>query len=45
MFINDILMIIEQSDIFNFADDITLYSYGKWLTGIKENLVSGTKSI
>ena len=35
-------MIIEQSDICNFADDNTLYSCGKSLT---ENLVSDTKSI
>ena len=38
-------MIIEQSDICNFADDNTLYSCGKRLTEIKENLVSDTKSI
>ena len=37
-------MIIEQSDICNFADDNTLYSK-KSLTDIKENLVSDTKSI
>ena len=45
IFINDIFMIIEQSDICNFADDNTLYSCGKSLTDIKENLVSDTKSI
>ena len=38
-------MIIEQSDICNFADDNTLYSCGKRLTEIKENFVSDTKSI
>ena len=38
-------MIIEQSDICNFADDNTLYSCGKSLTDIKENLVPDTKSI
>ena len=38
-------MIIEQSDICNFADDNTLYSCGKRLTEIKENLVSDAKSI
>ena len=32
IFINDIFMIIEQSDIRNFADDNTLYSYGKKFT-------------
>ena len=42
IFINDIFMIIEQSDICNFADDNTLYSCGKSLTDIKENLVSDT---
>ena len=45
IFINDIFMIIEQSDICNFADDNTLYSCGERLTEIKENLVSDTKSI
>ena len=45
IFINDIFMIIEQSDICNFADDNTLYSCGKSLTDIKENLVSDTKII
>ena len=38
-------MIIEQSDICNFADDNTLYSCGERLTDIKENLVSDTKRI
>ena len=38
-------MIIEQSDICNFADDNTLYSRGERLTEIKENLVSDTKII
>ena len=45
IFINDIFMIIEQSDICNFADDNTLYSCGERLTDIKENLVSDTKRI
>ena len=45
VFINDIFMIIEQSDICNFADDNALYSCGERLTEIKENLVSDTKSI
>ena len=45
IFINDIFMIIEQSDICNFADDNTLYSCGERLTEIKENLVSDTKRI
>ena len=38
-------MIIEQSDIFNFADDNTLYSCEERLTEIKENLVSDTERI
>ena len=38
-------MIIEQSDICNFADDNAVYLWGKSLTDIKENLVSDTKSI
>ena len=38
-------MIIEQSDICNFADDNTLHSCGKSLSDTKENLVSDTKSI
>ena len=38
-------MIIEQSDICNFADDNTLYSRGERLTEINENLVSDIKSI
>ena len=45
IFINDIFMIIEQSDICNFGDDNTFYSCGERLTEIKENLVSDTKSI
>ena len=45
VFINDIFMIIEQSDICNFADDNTLYLCGERLTEIKKNLVSDTKSI
>ena len=45
IFINDMFMIIEQSDICNFADVNTLYSWGERLTEIKENPVSDTKSI
>ena len=44
-FIYDIFMIIEQSDICNFADDNTLHSCGKSLTEIKENLIFDTKGI
>ena len=45
IFIKDMFMIIEQSDICNFADDYTLYSCGEWLTEIKENLFFDTKGI
>ena len=38
-------MVIEQSDICNFADDDTLYSCGERLTEMKENLASDTKRI
>ena len=45
IFIDNIFMIIEQSDICNFADDNILYSFEEKLTEIKENLISDTKSI
>ena len=45
IFINDIFMIIEQSDICNFADDNNLYSCGKKLTEINENLLSDIKNV
>ena len=45
IFIEDIFMVIEQSDICNFADDNTLYSCGERLTEIKENLIFDTRSI
>ena len=45
VFINDIFIIIEQSDICNFADDNTLYLCGERLTETKENLIFDTKSI
>ena len=45
IFIKDMFMIIEQSDICNFADDYTLYSCGEGLTEIKENLFFDTKGI
>ena len=38
-------MIIEQTDICNFADGNTLYSCGERLTEIKENLGFDTESI
>ena len=45
IFINDTFMIIEESDIWNFSDDDTLYSCGETLTEIKENLISDTEII
>ena len=36
-------MIIDQPDIWNFADGNTLHSYGERLTEIKENLIFDTK--
>ena len=38
-------MIIERSDVWNFADDNALHSCGERLAEIKENLISDTKSI
>ena len=38
-------MIIEQSDIYNFADDNILHSWRDKLTKLKENLIFHTKSI
>ena len=43
--VNDIFIIIEESHSCNFADDNTLNLCGESLTEIKENLISGTKSI
>ena len=45
IFINDILIIIEQADVCDFADDNTLYLCRKRLIEIKKNLVSDAKSI
>ena len=38
IFINDIFLVVEKSDICNFADDKTLYSYGSNLPLILNNL-------
>ena len=43
--INDILIIIEQSAICNFADDSPLYLCGEWLIEVKQNLIFDTKGI
>ena len=45
IFISDIFMIFEQSNICNFADVITLYSSEKKLTKINKNLIFDTKNI
>ena len=45
IFISDIFMIFEQSDICNFADVITLYSSQKKSTKINKNLIFDTKNI
>ena len=39
------MVTMEQSAICNFADDNTLYSCGKWLTEVKENLIFHAKGI
>ena len=38
IFINDIFLVVEKSDICNFADDNTLYSHGSNLPLILNNL-------
>ena len=38
IFLNDIFLVFEKSDIFNFADDNTLYSHGSNLPLIMNNL-------
>ena len=38
VFINDIFMFIEKSEICNFADDNTIHDYGENLSNILENL-------
>ena len=38
IFINDIFLVVEKSDICNFADDNTLYSHGSNLPVILNNL-------
>ena len=39
IFINDIFFFVEKSEICNFADDNTIYSCGKDLPKIKEDLI------
>ena len=45
IFINDIFFFVEKSEICNFADDNTVYSCGKDLTKIKEDLIFTMKNI
>ena len=45
IFINDIFFFIEKSEICNFTDDNTLYSYNRNLLRIKENLTFDMKNI
>ena len=45
MFINDIFFFVEKSEIFNLADDNTLYSCGKDLPKINADLICTMKSI
>ena len=44
IFINDIFFFVEKSVICNLADDNTLYSYGKYLPKIKEDLIFTMKT-
>ena len=45
IFINDILFFVEKSEICNFTDDNTIYSCGKDLRKIKEDLICTMKNI
>ena len=45
IFINDIFFFVEKLEICNFADDNTVYSCGKGLAKIKENLICTMKNI
>ena len=44
IFINDIVFFVEKSEICNFADDNTIYSCGKDLPKIKEDLICTMKT-
>ena len=37
VFLNDLLMLIEKTEIYNFADDNTLYSCGKEFDVVMNN--------
>ena len=45
IFINDIFFFVEKSEICNFADDNTAYSYGKDLPKIKKGLICTMKNL
>ena len=45
IFINDIFFFVEKSEICNFADDDTVYSRGKDLAKIKEDLMFTMKNV
>ena len=45
IFINDIFFFVEKSEICNFADDNTVYSCGKDLAKIKEDLICTMKNV
>ena len=45
IFISDIFFFIKKSEICNFADDNTLYSYDRNLLHIKENIIFDMKNV
>ena len=45
MVINNIFFFVDKSKICNFSDDNTVYSYGKDLAKIKEDLISTIKNV
>ena len=45
IFINDIFLVFEKSDVSNFADDSTLYSHGSNLPLILSNLEPGMRNL
>ena len=45
IFINDVLFFVEKSENCNFADDNTVYSCGKDLAKIKEDLINALKNV
>ena len=45
IFINDLFFVKEKSDIFNFAEDNTFYSWGANLKTVLENLEHDTSKL